>query len=468
MFMVNFRNSLYMAQLFGTSGVRGFTNSEMTPELVLELAQSFGTVLGAGTNVATGRDTRFGAQMLESAAQSGLMSAGLNVESCGVVPMAALASYIVNERLGGGVLITGSHMPPDRIGLILMNSEGAYTPYSVSDEVESIHGQGRWARVPYDKVGKSAHASKPLERYIGRVGKMVNRRSISLNRFKVLVDTGNGTAGAVLPRLLRDLCCEVECLHIDQKPRPDRDCEPRAATLKATAQRARELKAQLAAATDIDADRVVFFDEKAEGIPEDVTGCIFASYVLSKRKGPVVVPVNSSILIEKVCKDAGVPLHYCRVGQPSTMEAIRKFGAVFSYEESGKYYFVRDELWCDGILATMKFLEVMASRKCKASELASEFPRLAQVKYKLPCPDADKARVYPAVREVLASHPFDETDRLIDLDGLKTIYKSGSWLLIRVSGTEPLVRVFAEAAKEEAAKELADYGVDLVKSILNK
>jgi len=457
-----------MAQLFGTSGVRGFTNSEMTPRLVMELAQSFGTHLGAGARVATGRDTRYGAQMLESAAMAGLNSAGVQVESCGVVPMAALASYIVNEKLGGGALITGSHMPPDRIGLILINSEGAYAPYAVSDEVERIHSQGKWTREAFDKVGNSTPASKPLERYIGRVGKMVNRRSISLNRFRVLVDTGNGTAGAVLPRLLRDLCCDVECLNCEPKPDPDRDCEPRAATLQKTAQRARELKCTLTAATDLDADRVVFLDERAEGIPEDVAGCIFAGYVLSKRKGPVVVPINSSILIEKVCKDAGVPLHYCRVGQPATMEAIKQHGAVFSYEESGKYYFVKDEYWCDGILSTMKFLEVMAARNRLPSELASEFPRLAQVKHKLPCPDGEKPRIYPAVKKFLESHPFEEVDRILDLDGLKIIYRSGSWLLIRLSGTEPLVRVFAESDKPETARELAEYGTDLVKSILEK
>ena len=457
-----------MAQLFGTSGVRGFTNSEMTPRLVMELAQSYGTLLGAGARVATGRDTRYGAQMLESAAMAGLNSAGVTVESCGVVPMAALASYILNEKLNGGALVTGSHMPPDRIGLILLNSEGAYAPGSVSDEVERVHAGAKWVRVSYDKVGSSHPASKPLERYIGRVGKMVNRRSISLNRFRVLVDTGNGTAGSVLPRLLRDLCCDVECQNCDQKPNPDRDCEPRAATLQGTAKRARELGCGLTAATDLDADRVIFLDEKAEGMPEDVVGCIFAKYVLSKRKGPVVVPINSSILIERVCKEAGVPLHYCRVGQPATMEAIKRHGAVFSYEESGKYYFVKDEYWCDGILSTMKLLEVMAQRNRKPSELASEFPRLAQVKLKIPCPDGEKQRVYPAVKKFLESHPFEEVDRLMDLDGLKTIYKSGSWLLVRLSGTEPLVRVFAESEKSDTARELAEYGSDLVKSILEK
>jgi phosphomannomutase/phosphoglucomutase len=457
-----------MAQLFGTSGVRGFTNTEMTPRLVMELAQSYGTLLGAGAKVATGRDTRHGAQMLESAATAGLNAAGVHAEGCGVVPMAALASYIVNERLAGGVLVTGSHMPPDRIGLILINSEGAYAPYAVSDEVERIHSQEKWARAPFDRIGTSAPASKPLERYVGRAGKMVNRRIISLNRFKVLVDAGNGTAGSVLPRLLRDLCCDVECVNCEQKPVPDRDCEPRAGTLQRTAQRARELGSDLACATDLDADRVVFLDEKAGAIPEDVAGCIFTKYVLSKRKGPVVVPINSSILIEKVCKDAGVPLHYCRVGQPATMEAMKKHGAVFSYEESGKYYFVKDEYWCDGILATMKLLEVMAQRNRKPSELAAEFPRLAQSKHKLPCPDADKPRIYPAVRKFIETHPFEEVDRLIDLDGLKTIYKSGSWLLVRVSGTEPLVRVFAESEKADTARELAEYGVELVKSILDK
>jgi len=466
--MATLRDSRSMGRLFGTSGARGFTNSEMSPRLVMELAQSYGTLLGAGTGVATGRDTRHGAQMLESAAIAGLNSAGVNVETCGVVPMAALASFIVNERLGGGVLITGSHMPPDRIGLILMNSEGAYVPLSVSDQVEAIHESGRRAVAAHDRVGGSVPASKPLERYIGRVGKMVNRRTISLRRFRVLVDAGNGTAGSVLPRLLRDLCCEVECLNCDQNPVPDRDCEPRAATLGATAQRAREVRAGLAAATDIDADRVVFLDENGEGIPEDVAGCILAKYVLSRRKGPVVVPINSSILIERLCREAGVPLHYCRVGQPATMEAIKAHAAVFSYEESGKYYFVRDEFWCDGILATMKLLEVMASRNRTASELAAEFPFPAQFKLKLPCPDTRKAGVYPAVKALLGSHPFDEVDRLIELDGLKTIFKPGSWLLVRVSGTEPLVRIFAEADRPQSARDLAEYGADLVRSVLEK
>jgi len=455
-----------MAQLFGTSGVRGTTNTEMSPRLVMELAQSFGTVLGAGGRVAAGRDTRFGAQMLQAAASAGLNSAGLDVEDCGVLPMAALASYIVSERLRGGVLITGSHMPPDRIGFIIMNSDGAYEPHSVSDDVEKVHRQKGWTVAAPNAVGKQLAASKPLERYIGRVSRMVNRRSISLNKYRVLVDAGNGTAGSVLPRILRDLCCEVECQNCDPKPVPDRESEPRASTLGATAARARELGVQLTAATDIDADRVVFLDERAQGIPEDVVGCIFARHVLSKRKGPVVVPINSSTLVERVCKESGVELHYCRVGQPATMEAIRRHNAVFSYEESGKYYFVRDQFWCDGILATMKLLEAMAWRRKKASELASEFPRMAQSKHKLPCPDKDKPMVYPAVRKLLESHPFADTDRLVDLDGLKTIYKDGSWLLIRVSGTEPLVRVFAEAPKDEAAGELAEYGLGLVRSVV--
>jgi phosphomannomutase/phosphoglucomutase len=457
-----------MPRLFGTSGVRGYTNSEMTPQLVLELAQSYGTIIGHGANVAVGRDTRYGAQMLSSAACAGLVSVGLMVEDCGVLPMAAMASYIVSEKLSGGVLITGSHMPPDRIGLILMNDEGAYTPYSVSDDVEKLHDGKKWKAAPYDKVGTVQSASKPLERYLGRVSRMVNRRAISLEKFRVLVDTGNGTAGVVLPRLLRDLCCQVETLNAEPKPNPDRECEPRAATLKATADRAKASKVQLAAATDIDADRVIFFDEHAQGIPEDVIGCIFAKHVLAKTKGSVVVPINSSIIMERVCKEAGVKLHYCKVGQPATMEAIKSHRAVFSYEESGKYYFVKDEFWCDGILATMKFLEVMAARKKTASQLAGEFPALAQSKTKLPCTDKEKTKLYPELKKALSSHPFADVDRMIEMDGLKTIYKNGSWLLIRTSGTEPLVRVFAESEKETVAKDIMDYGVGLVKAAIGK
>ncbi|MGQ9582044.1 MAG: hypothetical protein ACUVV6_00835 [Thermoplasmatota archaeon] len=457
-----------MPRLFGTSGVRGVTNSEMTPRLVMELAQSFATVLGEGRRVALGRDTRHGTQMLSCAAAAGLTSAGAHVHDCGVLPMPALASYITSERVDGGVLITGSHMPPERTGLILLDSGGAYEPHSFTDRVEELRAQGAWALAPFDRVGMVSQASRPLERYAGRVSRMVNRRLVALRRFRVLVDTGNGTAGAVLPRLLRDLCCEVTAINQEPKPVPDRDPEPRAASLQATAQAAREAGAELSAATDIDADRVVFLDELARPIPEDVVGCIFAKQVLAKKGGPVVVPINSSTLIEEVCREAGVELHYCRVGQPATMEAIRAHGAVFSYEESGKYYFVRDELWCDGILATMKLLEIMALRSMKASELAAEFPRMAQSKHKLPCPDSEKPRVYPGVKKLLESHPFDEVDRILDLDGLKVIYKDGSWLLVRLSGTEPLVRVFAESGSEDRAAEMAEYGVGLVSTVLGK
>ncbi|MEM2870331.1 MAG: hypothetical protein QW379_07945 [Thermoplasmata archaeon] len=455
-----------MARLFGTSGVRGLTNSEMTPELALELARSFGTILGTGKEVALGRDTRHGAQMLSLAAAAGLTSCGVSVRDCGVVPMPALASHIVSEGLDGGVLVTGSHMPPERIGLILLNSEGAYAPHSFTDRVEELRASRGWVPVPFDRVGTLRPADRPLERYMGRVGRMVNRRAISLARFRVLVDTGNGTAGAVLPRLLRELSCDVIAINQEPKPVPDRDPEPRASTLGGTIKRAGEAGAELSAATDMDADRVVFLDERARPIPEDVTGCIFAKYVLAKRKGPVVVPINSSTMIERVCREAGVELHYCRVGQPPTMEAIKQHGAVFSYEESGKYYFVRDEFWCDGILATLKMLEIMATSGKKPSELAAEFPPRPQHKLKLPCPESEKPRIYPEVRKLLDSHPFEDVDRTLDLDGLKVIYKDGSWLLIRLSGTEPLARVFAEAESDEKAAEMAEYGAELVRSVL--
>ncbi len=455
-----------MARLFGTSGVRGVTNSEITPTLVMELAQSFATALGEGRRVALGRDTRHGAQMLSCAAAAGLTSAGATVHDCGVLPMSALASYIVSEGMDGGVLITGSHMPPERTGLILLDSKGAYEPHSFTDRVEATRAQRSWAVAPFDRVGTVHQAHRPLERYSGKVSRMVNRRAVSMRGFRVLVDTGNGTAGAVLPRLLRELCCEVTALNQEPNPVPNRDAEPRASSLGATIQRAKELGAELSAATDIDADRVVFLDELARPIQEDVVGCIFAKHELSKRRGPVVAPINSSTLIESVCREAGVELHYCRVGQPATMEAIKAHEAVFAYEESGKYYFVRDELWCDGILATLKLLEIMALRERKASELASEFPRRAQSKHKLPCPESEKNRVYPDVRQLLESHPFEDVERTIDLDGLKVIYTDGSWLLIRLSGTEPLVRVFAEAGDEDRARELAEYGLGLVNTVL--
>src|SRR6185436_11809507 len=202
---------------------------------------------------------------------------------------------------------------------------------------------------------------------------------------------------------------------------------------------------------DVDADRVLFID--ADGIPisEDTAGAVFAKTVL-KPGDLCVVPINSSGLIERVCRDAGARLEYCAVGQPPTLEAIKKLGAVYSYEESGKYYFPRTFLWPDGVYSAGRMLELMAKTGRSLAELASEFPRYHQVKKNVTVDSERQEQAMRRAAQRLEKSLVDGRTRDVTVDGFKRVYSDNSWLLFRKSGTEPLIRVYSDAPTGNAPR----------------
>jgi phosphomannomutase/phosphoglucomutase len=223
----------------------------------------------------------------------------------------------------------------------------------------------------------------------------------------------------------------------------------------------RKHKCDLGACFDVDADRSLFID--ADGIPvsEDTMGAVFAKHEL--QKGDVcVVPINSSGLIEQVCRDAGARLEYCEVGQPPTLEAIKRLGATFSYEESGKYYFPRRFLWSDGLYTAGRLLEIMARTGRSLAELAAEFPRYHQVKRNVAVAEDRKDQALARAAQRLQKALTEGRARDVTVDGFKRVYEDHSWLLFRKSGTEALIRVYSDAPTKERAEELAAKGEALL------
>ena len=282
----------------------------------------------------------------------------------------------------------------------------------------------------------------------------------------MLTDPANGTGSYIAKEFFEWLGCEVELLNYDPSPTPGRPSEPRAHTVTEAVEWMRREKFDLGACFDVDADRVLFLD--ADGIPvsEDTIGAVFARDEL--RTGETcVVPINSSGLIEKVCKEAGARLEFCAVGQPPTMEAIKDLHAAFSYEESGKYYFPKTTfLWPDGLFSAGKMIELMARTGQSLAELASAFPRYHQAKRNVDVEDARKDDAMRAVSVRLSEKLTEGRTRDVTVDGFKRVYDDHSWLLFRKSGTEPIIRVYSDAPTRERADALASAGEALLKEAL--
>ncbi|MDQ7779054.1 MAG: hypothetical protein RDV41_05025 [Planctomycetota bacterium] len=460
-----------MTKMFGTAGIRGLTNFEMTPLLALKMAQVYGDYLGNKGKVAVGRDTRFGAHMLSDAAACGLVSAGVNVEDCGTVPTGCLATYVTQKKLDGAILITGSHTPPDRIGLIVMMSDGAYVPDRVARSLERMFEEYSTRRcvTPPDRIGSVVPADAPIELYRKKLLSWVDAKLIARAKYRVLVDPCNGAAAHVLTDVLRRAGCSVLELNAEPSCIPGRAPEPRANVLAATAREVVKKRCDLGVATDIDADRVLFIDANGQVLSEDLVGAIFAEEELAPlRDRKCVTPINSSGLIDLVCAKLNATLEYCPPGQPATVEAIKRVGAAYSYEESGKYYFCRQVLWCDGLLAALKMLEIMARKKLPLSELGAHLPKFYQVKRLVRCEDSKKEAVMARTAEIWKKEGTEGRVKDVTVDGLKRVYKDSSWLLLRKSGTEPLIRVFSDSMSPGRSESLVALGEEIVRRAIKQ
>jgi phosphomannomutase/phosphoglucomutase len=217
-----------------------------------------------------------------------------------------------------------------------------------------------------------------------------------------------------------------------------------------------ETGSDFGAAYDSDCDRVLFVDETGNPLSEDVAAVIFAKYIYSGGPGTVVTPVNSSGLMKKVWKGDVVE---CVIGPPEITLAAQQNNARFAYEESGKYFFPPEAMWADGIMATAMMSKVLGTTKKRLSDIVREFPRHVQFKRNV-------KGTWDQVREVLARvrETFKPDGAVLnDIDGLKYIFGDGSWLLIRASGTEPLVRVYVDSPSPAKARQLSDLGMAVVK-----
>lgn len=275
--------------------------------------------------------------------------------------------------------------------------------------------------------------------YIRAVLASINAAQIRAGNYRILFDPVNGSAVETGEKLLAKLG-KVVMINDRMGQKPLRPAEPRAWTLAETARQVVKNHCDLGIATDVDADRVLFIDETGYILSEDLTAAILVEGKIA------VTPVNSSGLFKAECKRKGIKVKDCRVGPPEIIGAINQYRADFAYEESGKYFFCAQWPWADGLLAGAKLLNVIARRHKKLSQIRKDYPEYFQVKLAIAC-------------------PWEKMPKKFIGAGYKLKF-GGSFLFIRASGTEPLIRVFSDSPHREKAEELAQKGRKMVNDIL--
>lgn len=471
-----------MPRLFGTNGVRGVVGEDMTPELALSLGRALGTWLQEQTHwplgavrprVVVGTDHRTSGRMLANATSAGLLASGCDVLDVGAAPTPAI-QYEVKalEQVAAGVIITASHNPPAFNGIKFCRADGREMTPDLEEEIEEILFGERFHDAPWDLQGERFQVDGTTDRYHDGIMKVVDVERIRAGRFTVAVDTANGAGCASLPRLLTGLGCRVVTLNAQPDGTfPGHPSEPspqHAGDVQALVGR---IGAHLGVMVDGDADRAVFIDEAGTYVHGDKTLALMAArWVERNGGGKVCTPVSSSSCVEELVKAVGGEVVYTVVGSPKVAKAMVDEDAIFGGEENGGLIFPEHQYTRDAAMTVAAVLEYLAESGSPFSALVARVPRKEVVKLKIGVKDGDKQAVLDGVQAAVRAGDVPGgvvVQSIDDRDGVK-VYLEGGWVLVRPSGTEPIMRIYAEADEALRAEGLAEGFRDLASGVLKQ
>ncbi|HIJ97553.1 TPA: phosphoglucosamine mutase [archaeon] len=435
-----------MAKLFGTSGIRGLFNAEITPDLAIKVGQAVGT-FAEKNEVVIGRDTRTSSLLLENAFISGFESTGGKVIRAGMIPTPTLA-FAARKTGNIGVMITASHNPGEYNGIKLWNNDGSAFRESQENEIERIINDGNFRKVSWDQIKKSS-SEEFVEEYINFV-----QKSVEISKeFKIAVDCGNGATAIASPLALENYASELKTIHTETHGIFPRGLEPSRENLKQLSAFVKKTKSDIGIAHDGDGDRVAVVDEKGNFVERDRLLAMLMKNELEGTSGhTVVVPIDTSKIIEDVAAEYSAHVVYSKVGDVSVAEYLKEKKGVFGGEPSGCFIFPKIYMCPDGILSGLKMLEYLSNEGKTVSELNKEIPHYHTQREVVKCKPDEKMKVYEKLAKKVEGL-WGTGAQVSDVDGVRADFSDG-WVLVRPSGTEPKVRITVEAKTKERASEL--------------
>jgi phosphoglucosamine mutase len=451
-----------LTKLFGSSGVRGLVNADLTPMLATQIGMAIATRSKA-KRALVARDTRTSGLMLENALVSGLMSCGVAVTCMGILPTPVLAFLTKKTNADAGVMITASHNPPQYNGIKVFSSDTmAYTERR-QDQVEETLKHKRYKLADWRNVGQ-AQQTDETRSYIERI-----KQSVKLGRkWHVVIDSGCGATYSLAPRILGTLGCKVTALNSQPDGFfPARSPEPNGTSLKSVAKTVKDLGADLGFAYDGDGDRVTFIDDNGKLANFDHVLAAYAGYVTKKNRGGIVVTnVEASMCIESMVEPHGAKVLRTKVGDVYLSEAMKEKNAIFGGEPCGAWIHPRYHYCPDGMLSSVLLLKALEDENKDLTEMIDETPKYQTLRENIACSNDAK---YEVVKKIWqnAKKTFPEYENLSKVDGIRVSLEDG-WVLIRASGTEPLVRLTVEGESLKTAKSIMEKGIMLIQQFVGK
>jgi phosphomannomutase len=452
--------------MISVSGMRGHVGTDLTPELVARHAAALGAwvrsaAMGVGRPaVVLGRDARTSGPMFARAAAAGLMSVGVDVVDLGVVPTPTVQLAVEHHHAGAGLILTASHNPIEWNALKFVGPDGIFLDAAAGERVRALAEQGP-TRAGWDGIGELRDDPEAVGRHLEAILRLpvIGVAAIRRRQFHVALDCVRGAGAVAIPPLLERLGCKVSGINLEADGRFPRPPEPVPENLGELGQLVRESGADLGLAVDPDVDRLAVVDESGRAIGEDYTLAFAVRAVLDGRSKPatnptVVVNLSTSLVVEDAARAVGATVLRAPVGEANVARTIRERGAIIGGEGNGGVMYPALHIGRDAPLGVALILHLLATSGVTVSGLVEASPRYSIVKAKGPR-SSQLGPLYERLRRRFADAAAD------DRDGLRLSW-ADRWLHIRPSGTEPIVRLIAEAPTPSEAEALVAAGRELL------
>ena len=425
--------------MISVAGVRGIVGESLDPSVVARFAAAFAKALPDRGPVVLGRDARITGPMVRLAACAGLNAAGRDVVDIGLATTPTTQMAVEHLRAAGGVILTASHNPAPWNALKFLSARGEFLGPREGQEVRERFETNRdlWTR--WDGLGAVREEHGALAWHLERVLGLPHLDVPAIRRraLHVVVDGCASVGGVALPALLAELGARVTKLDCEPNGNFTRELEPLPEHLGALGRAVREAGADLGIAADPDADRAAFVDVAGVTLGEEYTVAIGTRVALETQKGPVVTNLSTSRMLDAVCERAGVPLHRTPVGEAHVVEAMHAHHAAAGGEGNGGMILPAAHHGRDGLVAMALVAQAMR-HGATLRELADTLPRYVMIKDKLARPEEPWAGAAARLEQSFAGWALDRHD------GLR-FERGDTWVHVRPSGTEPVVRVIAES-----------------------
>ncbi|MBM0656070.1 phosphoglucosamine mutase [Capnocytophaga genosp. AHN8471] len=450
-----------MSLIKSISGIRGtiggVPDDNLTPIDAVKFAAAYGTwlkkhIYKTRVKVVVGRDARISGEMVQNLVQYTLVGLGIDVVDIGLSTTPTVEVAVTMEQADGGIILTASHNPKQWNALKLLNSKGEFLNAQEGEEILRIAAANEFTFAEVDALGHITHNDTYIQRHIDAVLSLLplaTLEAIRKRKFKVAVDAVNSTGGIAIPLLLERLGAEVVPLYCEPNGQFPHNPEPLKEHLSDICAKVVEVKADLGVVVDPDVDRLALITEEGEMFGEEYTLVACADYYLSKKKGNVVSNLSSSRALRDIAEKHGVEYAAAAVGEVNVVTKMKEVNAVIGGEGNGGVIFPELHYGRDALVGVVLFLSLLVEKDTTVSALRRSYPAYFMSKNKIQLTTGlNPDKVLHAMQEKYAH------EQITTIDGLKIDFPF-SWVHLRKSNTEPIIRIYTEAKTQAEADALA-------------